>query len=176
MARRTISRGRFVRPSPKTKIWIGSGVGPTAVGAAAVILVSTLSAGALALRPFTILRTRQLITWETDQESADEQPMGAYGKIVVTSDAASIGATAIPDPDTISGNPDADWFVHQSLYESFETLSGAGFQSGMATQYVVDSHSMRKVGPNDDIASIVSEAGAFGAVLTTQGRMLIQLH
>ena len=173
MARR---HTRFVRPAPRTKIWIGAGLGKTTIVATSKTLLGSLNAAALALRPFTVLRTRLLLGIETDQVSADEVGFGAYGEIVVTSDASAIGATAIPDPGRIAGDADAPWYVHQPMAYSFQTLSGAGFDPLMMIQYVVDSKAMRKVGPNDDLVSIYSEEGSVGAVITVLGRQLIQLH
>ena len=175
MARRR-SVSRFVRPAPRTKMWIGSGVGQTTIVANATALIASLSAGALLLRPFTILRTRQLIGFTTDQAAVTERPQGLYGQIVVTDSASSIGATAIPDPSSTDGNPEADWFVHQECLTKFTFLSSVGFDEGGLVQYVVDSKAMRKVGPQDDVVSMFSETGVFGAVLFTRGRMLIQLH
>ncbi len=82
MARRT--RGRFIRPAPRTKIWIGAGVGATSVGSLATVLISSLSAGALALRPFTVLRTHLLIGIHSDQSVSVEDMVGSFGHIVVT--------------------------------------------------------------------------------------------
>ena len=67
MANRT---RRFVRPAPKTKIWIGAGAGTTVLAASSATLVSVLNAGALALRPFTILRTRMDLLVASDQTGA----------------------------------------------------------------------------------------------------------
>ncbi len=50
-------RARFVCPRPATKIWIGDGLVATAIGASSIVLVTTLSAAVLLLRPFTVLRT-----------------------------------------------------------------------------------------------------------------------
>ena len=175
MARRH-TRG-FVRPAPRTKMWIGAGVGRTVIVASAKSLISTLSAGALLLRPFTILRTRQLVSWFTDQEAADEGPFGAYGKIVVTEQASSVGVTAVPSPGTIAGTPEADWFVHQNVWTQFVVI-GAISASVVSSpnSYEVDSKAMRKVGPEDDVVSMFQEEAGVGGFLTTQGRMLIQLH
>ena len=157
-------------------MWIGDGVGLTTIVASANGLVGLLSAGALLLRPFTILRTRMLISFESDQIAASERPFGSFGEIVVTSTASAIGATAIPSPGSTTGDPNADWFVHQNMAASLQFLSGVGFEGNEATHYVVDSKAMRKVGPDDDVVLMFQEEGGFGAVLGTQGRRLIQLH
>ncbi len=117
-----------------------------------------------------------LISFVSDQIVAAESPFGSYGKIVVTDAASASGAGAIPAPGTISGAPDADWFVHQPVAAEFKILSNSGFESGGGRQYVVDSKAMRKVGPDDDIVGMFDMEVALGGILITQGRMLIQLH
>ena len=174
MARRT-ARARFVRPPARTTMWIGSGVGITTVPESTKVLVSTLSSGSLLLRPFTILRTRMLIQWSSDQVAATETPEGDYAKMVVTDTAAAIGVTAVPDPSSVDGDPEADWFLFQSLISRVAFSSAVGV-TRMGWQYTVDSKAMRKVGPDDDIVAVVSETGAVAARLITRGRMLIQLH
>ena len=176
MARRG-ARGHFTRPPARTKIWIGSGVGRSTIVASTKTFVSSLSAGALLLRPFTILRTRMLISWWSDQETADEGPFGSYGKIVVTDQAVSVGVTALPDPGTTTGNPEQDWYVAMQVWMQVQiagTISAAYNSSPNA--WITDSKAMRKVGPSDDIAGMFKEEAGVGGFLTTQGRMLIQLH
>ena len=173
MARR---RSRFVRPAPKTVMWIGAGVGTTTIVASSVQLIGQLAAGALLLRPFTILRTRQQILYTSDQAAVTQKTQGDYGRIVVTDTASAIGATAIPDPSSIDGDPEADWYVHQPCMVQFDFLSSVGFHPNAGVQYTIDSKAMRKVGPDDDVVSMFSETDGDGGFLTTRGRMLIQLH
>ncbi len=174
MARR---RTRFVRPAPKTKMWIGAGVGITALTGSTLHQISTLSAGALLLRPFTILRTRMEILYQTDQAAAIERGFANYAQIVVTDKAAALGVTAVPDPNA---DPEADWFVFEALSNSFfidiNGTDGIGVDGNMGTHYVVDSKAMRKVGPDDDIVAMCTQNTAVGAELITNGRRLIQLH
>ena len=178
MARR--HRGAFVRPQPRTKIWIGAGVGATNIGGSSKVLVSVLSAGALLLRPFTILRTHQLLSVFSDQATAIETIIGAYGRMVVTDTASGIGSTAVPDPSGISGDPEQDWFLWQAIGLQFfidvNGTEGIGMDGDNGHQYVLDSKAMRKVGPNDDVISVARAEGAIGYTMITQGRMLIQLH
>ena len=173
MARR---HSRFVRSAPKTKMWIGAGVGNFTVPGSSSVLVSTLTAGALLLLPFTILRMRMLVTWRSDQAAVSERPFGAYGKIVVTQAAAAIGVTAIPDPSGTAGDPEAAWFIWQAFYTDFNFLSSIGFQEGGAAQYVVDSKSMRKVGIDDQVVAVATNDTSVGGIVNTNGRMLVQLH
>jgi len=173
MARR--SAARFVRPAPRTKIWIGFGVGITSIVASADQVIGVLSAGALALRPFTILRTHMVLGFASDQSIATERPQGTFGAIVVTETAAAIGTTAIPDPSTTDGDPDADWFLMQECMATLIFKDATGIETYMQ-QYIVDSKAKRKVGPQDDVVQIFSETVGVGANLITRGRQLIQLH
>ena len=172
MARRS-TRARFIRPPARTKMWIGSGVGGTVLAGNTLALVSTLSGGALLLRPFTIMRTRMDLLFHSDQQAADETPHGSYGKLVVTDTAAALGVTALPNPSGINGDPEAAWFVWQAMSSAFLSSTEIG---GEGWHYVIDSKSMRKVGPDDDVVTLVDMQDGAGANLVSNGRMLIQLH
>ncbi len=171
---------RFVRPAPRTKMWIGAGVGSTTLSSASKHFVAQLSAGALLLRPFTILRTHILVNLRTDQLTATENLIASYGHIVVTDTAAAIGVTAVPDPSGIAGDPEADWFVWQAMFNSFfidiNGTDGIGVDGNNGVTYTIDSKAMRKVGPDDDVINMCTMTSSVGGILTTQGRRLIQLH
>ena len=175
MARRRIvgSRG-FVRPPKKTVMWIGDGVGLTTLNGATSTLVAVLGADPLLLRPFTIMRTHLELMFTSDQSGALEIPIGSYGEIVVTDTASAIGITAIPSPSAISGEAEAGWFVWQALWAKF-TLDPNG-DTDRSVKFTIDSKAMRKVGPDDDVVSVVTIDGAAGAQMVSQGRTLIQLH
>ncbi len=172
MARRHIRT--FVRAAPKTKLWIGFGLGNiTATGGAKTVLGS-LNAAALASRPFTILRTRLDIRMESDQIAAVEKPIGSVGIILVTDQATAIGITAVPGPETDS---DADWFVHQGTSVNFIIIgAGTGVNSDGGHHWGVDSKAMRKVTPNKDVLVVSELLTSVGAVYGITGRMLVQLH
>ena len=51
-----------------------------------------------------------------------------------------------------------------------------GFNESVGSAYDIDSKAMRKVGPNEDVALMIEEVNAFGAVVQTTGRMLVKLH
>ena len=178
MARR--SRGaRFVRPAPRTKIWIGLGVGQTSIAGNTKALIGVLSAGALALRPFTILRSHLSIHVRSDQITAIETPFGAYGQMVVTDTAAALGVTAIPDPSAIDGDADADWYLWSAFVTSFfidiNGTDGIGVMNN-GVEYIIDSKAMRKVGPDDDDVMMIKNNASVGFNIITHGRQLIQLH
>ncbi len=172
MARRRFP-GRFVRPAPKTKVWIGAGLAASNLAPSAETFLSSLNAAALALRPFTILRTRLDIFFTSDQSVASEVPAGVYGRIVVQEEAAAVGITALPGP---IGQSDADWFVYEGMTTSFLFKSGVGIEAQMGVRYVVDSKAMRKVGSNETIAVVFELRTAAGGTINVEGRTLVQLH
>ena len=160
-------------------MWIGTGVGQSVLPASSKLLVGSLTAAALALRPFTILRTHLQVDIRSDQETAIEHLIASLGIIVVTETAAAIGVTAVPDPSGISGDPDSDWFLWTALANSFfidiNGTDGIGV-STLLNRYTLDSKAMRKVGPEDTEVIMLSNDTAVGASVTTQGRQLVQLH
>ncbi len=173
MARRVVTRGRMVHGVRRQNLWLGFNIGSTTLVGSSAQLISSLNAAALALRPFTVVRTRLLVTFESDQAAVSERPIGSFGVQVVTDNATAIGITAVPQPDTDTDN---DFFVYQSLIHSTIFLSSIGLQTPAQTQFVIDSKAMRKVGPGDDIAMTTELSTASGAVLVVQGRALLKLH
>ncbi len=172
MARRT-SRVRFVRPAKSTKIWFGAGVALVTLTTGTAQLLTSLSASALLLRPFTIIRTRLSLTFRSDQIAGSESPTGAYSRIVAKDQAVAAGIASLPSPLT---EPDADWFVYQGMSDVVTFATAAGYEGHQGVRYEIDSKAMRKVGINEDIISIFELRTAGGALLNVEGRTLIQLH
>ncbi len=172
MARKQVRR--FVRPAPSTKIWVGVDIEQQSVPANSAVLISGVSAGIDALRPFTILRSHLQVHWQSDQAAVTEDPFGAVGVLVTTEQAVAAGVASLPDPIT---EPDADWFVFQPLTNQFLFLSSVGFDGNSGTQFTIDSKAMRRVGLNQQFPFICANANAGdGAVITIIGRQLLQLH
>ena len=170
-----MARGRHqVIRSRSTRVsaWGGAFLANTVIAASGKTLLASLDAQALALRPFTVIRTRLLISYESDQTTVLERPQGAFGMAVVSDQASAAGAASIPGPQT---DTDYDWIVYQGLQCSFIFVSGAGFRSPGAEQYTVDSKSMRKVGLNEDLVFMV-EQDLFGARIGIEGRFLIKTN
>ncbi len=170
MARRT--RGRFIRPPAKTTVWVGVNLGLDIVAASALTFLGSLSATALALRPFTIVRTRLHTSYDSDQVSAGEIPFGMFGMIVVNDKAITAGVTAIPGPATDIND---DFFVHQGMSQRFTLITAIGAFEG-APSWQIDSKAMRKVDLGDDVAMMFEQTATVGASLITLGRMLVKLH
>ena len=159
--------------SDRIPIWLQGNTFDAAVAGSGRTLLGQLNAGALAFWPFTVIRTRLEIVWESDQSGAAEAPMGAFGMVVVKETASAIGITAVPTPLSES---DADYFVYQPMITSFDFVTAAGFDPNAGSHYTVDSKAMRKVGIDDDIVSVAEEGNGDGALISVMGRFLVKLH
>jgi len=142
--------------------------------AGTAVLVSTLNAAALALRPFTVIRTRGMLHIDTDNAAAAEHYSAAFGMAVVSDQAAAIGVTAVPTPVTDSGSN--LWFVYDWLFGSHNSRTDVG-QGTAGFVKEIDSKAMRKVESGSDLA-VVIERGAITAGCTLSGfaRNLVKLH
>ena len=168
-------RSNLVRvQSRRTSVWFQLNIASTAVAGDAVVLIASFDAAALLQRLFTVVRTRFLLHMESDQLSASENPRGALGMAVVSSDAIAVGVTAVPDS---IGDSDAPWFVWQACDSSFILASAVGFIEPAGFNVEVDSKAMRKVGANEDVAIVYEDAtAAAGSIVSLTGRMLVKLH
>jgi len=172
MARRSFPSRPMVAARKRTSQWLNLVINEVAVAANTKLLVVTLGAQALALRPFTIVRTHLRYTWLTDQVAAFENPLGALGMIVVSDTAAAVGVTAVPD--TIA-NADGNWYLWEPLVYDMIFASG-GFACPLVAN-AVDSKAMRKVGADEDVAVVVVNSNAsHGARFSAVGRFLVKLH
>jgi len=143
----------------------------------AAVLTSSLNAVALALRPFTVVRTRGYWTIFSDQTAATEFYEAAFGMIVVSDQAVAAGVASVPTPATDTAS---DWHVYQRLANQYEvTAAGGGAGSGLinGTSAEFDSKAMRKVDLGEDLISVV-EAGNLsnGVLVRAFQRVLIKLH
>ena len=142
----------------------------------ASVLISTLNAAALALWPFTIVRTHWEILVTSDQSVATESQIAGVGQAVVSDQAAAIGITAIPTPVTDLGSD--LFFVHQSMLSNFLFKDATGFEADDGVHYSVDSKAMRRVNDSEDVVATFEVGGGSGggATIITMGRMLLKLH
>ncbi len=151
-------------------LWFTGVFASTTLAASTAVLVSTLNAAALALRPFTVVRTRGVLMIESDQEAANERTRAAFGAAVVSDEASAIGVTAIPTPTTDDGSD--LWFVYEAMPYSML----ASNSSPVFSRVDIDSRAMRKVEDGQDVVTVVEQAAAVGAILTNYVRILIKLH
>ena len=169
----TTRGGRSVRES----LWFDGPVFNTNMGAASTaVLVSSLSAAALALRPFTVVRTRGSMFLETDQQAASEFYQAAIGCCVVSDQAVAIGVTAVPTPFT---DQSSDlWYVYEVLMGKLRVGTPSPvelFESGIFKDY--DSKAMRKVEEGQDLIAVIETSSiSLGCTMGHSSRTLIKLH
>jgi len=154
--------------------WLFLNASDTGLSAAATAaLIGTLNAAALALRPFTVVRTRLNWLCRSDQSAGDEIYIGNIGMSVVSDQAAAVGVTAVPTPATDLGS---DMFFLLDQWIGEFNLVGTSAYDSFASR-PIDSKAMRKVNEGQDLA-IAVEAGLIGAGvnLAVMGRILVKLH
>ena len=175
MAHRRFARGSAAIAQKRLTSWFEFLPRTDVLTATGGTIIFSLNTAALALRPFTIVRTRFLVSIVSDQLGADEIQIGAYGMAVVSDQAVAVGVTAVPTPITDMGSD--LWFVHQMCYNDFQFVSGVGFHSDGAHQYEIDSKAMRKVDIGQDLVVVAEVAGASsGAAFVSGGRMLVKVN
>ncbi len=140
------------------------------------LLLTSLSAGALDLRPFTVIRTRGMLGIRSDQVAATEDQLAAYGHAVVADQAVAIGVTAVPTP--VTDNDSDLWFVLERIMSDM-TFSTAAAHEKQGNYASFDSKAMRKVEDGQDLISVVETPAvgiAAGCVFKAYFRRLVKLH
>jgi len=135
-----------------------------------------LNAAALAMRPFTVVRSRFNWAIVSDQVVAAESFGAAAGGCVVSDQAAAIGVSAVPTPVTDQGSDLFYWYDQH--FGRFLVLSAIGFvETGADNMRDIDSKAMRKVNEDEDLI-ITFETFSFvsSAQITFGGRFLVKLH
>ncbi len=174
---RTSRRSGFITRNGvqrRETLWVGiPRAADTLAASATAALSQSFNAAVLALRPFTIVRTRMQWLTHSDQSAASESFVGNIGLAVVSDQAVAVGVTAIPTPAT---DLDSDlWFVSEQWPSRF-TLVGSDVTENI-TPRTIDSKAMRKVeGGQDLIIAVEAGIGGSGVVVIHTGRMLIKLH
>ena len=167
---------RISRGPTRSTVWFFFDPLEVTLGAASTAsLMFTLNAAALALRPFTVVRTRGILGMRTDNQAAQELQSLSLGFAVVSEQATAVGVTAVPTPETDRGSE--LFFVYESLAGFHELFTAVGFNphGQIVTKY--DSKAMRKVNEGEDIAVVAETSSiSLGAIVHVSGRMLVKLH
>jgi len=173
-----VVRSRFRRGSVarRESIWISQiPIDTTLAAASTAALISTLNAAALALRPFTVVRTRGSLWVRSDQTVTSEDYQASLGLAVVSEQAVAIGVTAIPTPET-DRNSDL-WFVYETLQQAFTRFDATGTMGMEGAVKEFDSKAMRKVEEGEDLVTVIeTSAVSLGAQVMVSFRMLLKLH
>ena len=172
MARR-ITRGRsFVRGVRSATDWSASAVSTalTSIAASTVLLhqVFTPIAGGE-----TVLRSRGMFYFGSDQSAAIEETLGAVGIGIVSEQAATVGVTAVPHPDTDAAW--GGWLWHSYFAARTQVASAIGFEQSLQ-HIVIDSKGMRKIGENERLIMVVANSSSFGMLMTMSARFLTKVH
>jgi len=177
MARRSPT-GRFpaLRQGRRREmVWLPLAPTNTAFVPSQAVLFSSMNAAALALRPFTIVRTKGWMRIVSDQTANSENQYIIVGKIVVKSPAVTAGIASIPTPISEAG---ADFFVYESISAGLLVSSATSvLEAGQQRSY--DSKAMRKVQDDEDIVSVAETPAtgiSEGLTLFTNDRILLKLH
>ena len=168
-----VHRSNIVGPVRET-LWFNGVFLQTDIAAGTAVLLASLNAAALALRPFTVVRTRGKLAIISDQQAATEDQAMAYGHAVVSDQASAIGVTAVPTP--VTDNSSDLWFVFEVLFARLLFGTQASFTSVITTQEI-DSKAMRKVEDGEDLVEMAeTTAASEGLRLYSFSRILIKLH
>ena len=157
--------------------WFGGVFAQTTIAAASTaMLVTSLTAGALAIWPFTVIRSRGLVGIVSDQTGTGENYSAAYGRCVVSDQSVAIGVTAVPTP--VTDNDSDLWMVMEFVYGRFTFVTGAGILVNHGSvDRTYDSKAARKVDIGQDLIGVVETTGvSSGAIITTFTRALVKLH
>ncbi len=167
MAGRHVVRTRSSRKS----LWLEfKHIGATLASATST-LVFSLNATALALRPFTVVRSHFSFYITSDQTAATEIQALMWGAAVVSDQAVAAGVGSVPTPNMELGS--SLWFAHKTMYNDAVsavdlTVPGKYFE--------LDSKAMRKVELGSDIVIVVENPLATGVVIQQAGRILIKTN
>ena len=168
-----IRRGRVIRAASRREtVWFGFAFTSSTVTGAGGNILTSLNAAALALRPFTIVRTHMAYQVVSDQAAAIEVQAGAIAMAVVSDQAVAIGVTAVPTPVTDAGS---DLFFMYRVFHGDESNLTDRAKSG--TRFEVDSKAMRRVDVGEDIVQVLElSTSGQGFTFAGAGRMLVKLH
>jgi len=172
---RNFVRGAVAIRAKRVTTWIAAFHTTGTVSSAGGLLLFSLGAVALALRPFTIVRSRFIVQISSDQQAATETQAAAFGMAVVSDAASAVGVTAMPTPVTEMSSD--FWFVHQNLLSEFRLITAAGFMEPSSRLYEIDSKAMRKVDVGEDVVGVIEAdvaAGGGGSSIDVMGRFLIK--
>ncbi len=143
--------------------------------AAGGTIIFSLNAAALALRPFTVVRSRFSAFVASDQIAAKEQQVVGLGHAVVSDEAVAVGVSAVPTPISELGSD--LWFTMDILMAGSDIGGGSGSQGNNGSFFALDSKAMRKVNVGQDIVSVAElSASGQGLRVIWGGRMLVKLH
>ena len=174
--RRSVTTRGFRRAQRRESRWLEIPAVSTSLAAASTAVIShVFTTEELALRPFTIVRTRGVWHGRSDQAGANENWHIGLSAAIISEQAIAVGVTAVPTPFTDQGSD--LFFLYELMVSRVQVITAAGFESATGIMLPFDTKAMRKVEDGQDIA-LCQETSSLsaGVVVTLTGRMLIKLH
>ena len=107
----------------RESLWTDLAPAALTMSASGGTISHTPNAALLALRPFTVVRSRGAMYLRSDQSAAVEFQTAAWGGCVVSDEALAIGVTAVPTPVTELASD--LWFIHQFIMGGENNVAGA---------------------------------------------------
>ena len=158
-----MARGRIVSPlrarSRRATDWQlqFTSTASVAIAANSKVLVASITGTVLAdISPATVIRTRGILQWRSDQAGGTEEQLGAMGLCFVNDLALAAGAASIPGPvaeATFDG-----WFVHQFLASATGGALPATATEVWTKAVEIDSKAMRKFDGDLGLALMVENS------------------
>jgi len=170
-SRRGFVRRPAVRKIPNYTWSVVATVVQVTIPAASKVLVGSFISGG---SDFVIERTRGLIHVASDQVTASEFQVGAYGHTIISEDAFAAGIGSIPSPVADTTN---DWFVYQPLQNDRVVITANGANDPNGTMFEIDSKAKRIFQTGTRVALVVENIHAtFGMRVILHVRMLSKLR
>ncbi len=157
-------------------LWADATETNNGLAAASTAVISNVTgASVLALRPFTVIRTRGYLHLRSDQTANTELYHAAWGMAIISNEAAAVGITAMPTPFTEMGSD--LWFVFEQLAGTNVVSSAVGFDAIGGVSRVFDSKGMRKVEDGQEITFVKETSSvSVGVTFLSAARLLLKLH
>ncbi len=164
-------RHQVGRSAQRKTVWFSVPLTSTIITTEVGTVVSSLNAGALALRPFTIVRTHIQLFLASDQEAAIELQEAAFGLAVVSDQAVAVGLSALPTPATDLSS--SLWLAHQVMFADAVNITD---RTSPGQKYEINSKAMRKVEIGQDLVLMAESGSSSGVNILSGGRILVKTH
>ncbi len=155
--------------SKRLTTWLSFDIGSNTIATEVGVVVASLNAAALALRPFTVVRTHLEMFMFSDQAAAFEAQEAAFGLAIVSDQAVAVGLAALPTPGTDMSS--GLWFAHQVMLGDASNVANGPLGGA---HYSIDSKAMRKVELGQDLVVMLENTSTSGIVVKSGGRILIK--
>ncbi len=158
--------------SRRQSVWLQFLPAQTIMTATGGTIIFSLNAAALALRPFTVVRSHWELQLQSDQAAAIERQLIGFGTVIVSDEASTAGVASIPTPVTEAGSD--LWFLHRFVFADESNLTD---RTRSGTRMTIDSKAMRKCDIGQDLLVVAELSGLLsqGVNLESAGRVLVKV-